>query len=206
MWTRQRRIGAVSSRATEGLNLPERQLSLLCNLTRTCLTWVWVSTPARPSAQNQFHIGHAENYATDLFVLCILLFIAVMALASIMTLTAVTLSKRCSLMEFSDIQWLGNCFFCDIILQAGFERVQEYTALQVRKQSMLLRPWKVYRAGSTAPECILGSHCGRSCFACDVPYSPRISPSQHKKMISLKCQPCNKVLMHFSENGRFSKS
>lgn len=39
MW---RRTGAVSSKATEGLNLPKRQLSLLCNLTRTCSTSVWV--------------------------------------------------------------------------------------------------------------------------------------------------------------------
>lgn len=66
VWTRRRRIGAVSSRATEGLNLPKRQLSLLCNLTRTCLTCARVSTPARPGAQHQLHIGHAENYAARL--------------------------------------------------------------------------------------------------------------------------------------------
>lgn len=85
VWIRQRRIGAVSSRATEGLNLPKRQLSLLCNLTRMCLTWAWVSTPARHGAQNQLHIGHAENYAAVLFALCILFFITVIALTSIVT-------------------------------------------------------------------------------------------------------------------------
>lgn len=57
VWTRQRRIGAVSSRTTEGLNLPKRQLSLLCNLTRMCLTWAWVSALARPGALNQLHTG-----------------------------------------------------------------------------------------------------------------------------------------------------
>ena len=68
VWTRHQRIETVCSKTTEGLNLPERQLSLLCNLTRTCLTWAWFSTPARPSAPNQFHIGHRENYSSDLFV------------------------------------------------------------------------------------------------------------------------------------------
>lgn len=80
VWTRHQRIEAVSSRATEGLNLPERQLSLLCNLTGTCLTLVWVSSSAWPSAQNQFCTGHAENYSSDLFVLCILFSITVIAL------------------------------------------------------------------------------------------------------------------------------
>lgn len=70
VWTRHQRIETVCSKTTEGLNFPERQLSLLRNLTRTCLTWAWVSTPAWPSALNQFHIGHTENYSSDLFALC----------------------------------------------------------------------------------------------------------------------------------------
>lgn len=74
VWTRHQRIETVCSKTTEGLNLPERQLSLLRNLTRMCLTWAWVSTPARPSALNQFHIGHTENYSSDFFALCVLFF------------------------------------------------------------------------------------------------------------------------------------
>lgn len=69
VWTRHQRIETVCSKTTEGLNLPERQLSLLCNLTRTCLNWAWSSTPARPSAPNQFHIGHRKNYFSELFEL-----------------------------------------------------------------------------------------------------------------------------------------
>lgn len=56
VWRRRRGIAAANSRATAGLNLPKRQLSLLCNLTRTCLTWAWVSAPACPTALNQLHI------------------------------------------------------------------------------------------------------------------------------------------------------
>lgn len=89
VWTRHQRIETVCSKTTEGLNLPERQLSLLRNLTRTCLTWAWFSTPARPSALNQFHIGHTENYSADLFALCVLFYITVIGLYAIMTLTAI---------------------------------------------------------------------------------------------------------------------
>lgn len=89
VWTRHQRIETVCSKTTEGLNFPERQLSLLRNLTRTCLTWAWVSTPARPSALNQFHIGHTENYSSDLFALCVLFSITVIGLYVIKTLIVV---------------------------------------------------------------------------------------------------------------------
>lgn len=106
VWTRQQRIGAVSSRATEGLNLPKRQLSFLCNLTRTCLTCVWVSG----TAQCTESIAHwTENSAVLFFAMCVYYFCTNIALNYDIGLTALKPSSEAMFwLEFSDIEWFDS--------------------------------------------------------------------------------------------------